>query len=185
MSNANVLIQADCNESAKLKSNNSSSRHSTDVTKNVHDGKATEKKGKTSKIATKQNVSSDNREKKSKVDELIDNLQNQLKERNERINQLEVSLSTSQIIKQGSVQSDFSAQIATKNDVIATLRGKIDANKILSEKSNQSFVGLSIAFQYYLIQVKFSQNSIQSILLSEQKCGGFKSFSVTIFRMIL
>ncbi|XP_047125475.1 CAP-Gly domain-containing linker protein 1 isoform X2 [Hydra vulgaris] len=163
VSNGNIQLQGEKESPLKC---NSSGRQSTDFKndkvsekKEKINDKISDKKEKIpkSKIAIKKK-SPDKKEKN--VEELINNLQNQLKERNERINQLEVSLNKYQHLKQAGNESDLSAQVVTKNDIIAGLHDKIDSYKSITDKANLSFIGLSIVLQYYINQNEHIKKSL-------------------------
>lgn len=129
------------------------------------------KKTKDAKTKKGQAKSSSNKFTKEDAKELqkeVDNLQNQLKERTDRINELEITLKNNNNNKLEE-RSEFERrhtelenQLNLKNLNIIEIEGKFTSAQSLIQKSSRSFEALGIVLQYYLNQVsciKFFFNS--------------------------
>jgi chromosome segregation ATPase len=115
------------------------------------------KEGKTKKTLTKPNTSS---KSKDNLQKEVDNLQNQLKERTDRITELELTIKNNnnnnleEKVRIEKKRSELENQLNSKNLNILEVEEKYTATQLLVNKSAKGFEALGIVIQYYIEQIE-------------------------------
>ena len=123
-------------------------------TKPNQNGVVTNESSKNQKQLQKQSML-----KQKELEKELDNLNNQLKERTNRIHELELTLennnnsTTEEKNELNKVTTDLKSELSLKNQEIQLQKEKLQIAKSLVDKSNTGLEALSMVIQYYVSQV--------------------------------
>jgi len=133
------------------------------------------KEGKTKKALGKTGLNKASKDGTKELQKEVDNLHNQLKERTDRINELETTLknnNNNKLEERNEFErrnSELESQLNIKNLNIIEVEGKFSAAQLLVTKSNKAFEALGIVIQYYLKQIEHVTKQLTEALDEKTK----------------